>query len=63
MEFTNINDDEQLRMVLSDDFEIVDGDPKFRTKWTDRFNAKQFAKELVKHNYRDGWNLLPDLPA
>jgi hypothetical protein len=62
MEFTNIGDDEQLRMVLSDDFEIIDGDPKFRTKWTDRFNAKQFAKELVKHNYREGWNL-PDMPA
>jgi hypothetical protein len=62
MEFTNIHDDEQLRMVLSDDFEIIDGDPKFRTKWTEPFNAKQFAKELVKHNYREPWKL-PDMPA
>jgi hypothetical protein len=63
MEFTNIGDDEQLRTVLSNDFEIIDGDPQFRTKYTDRFNAKKFAKELVKHNYREGWDLLPDLPA
>jgi hypothetical protein len=62
MEFTNIGDDEKLRTVLSDDFEIVDGDPKFRTKWTQPFNAKQFAKELVKHNYREGWTLT-DMPA
>jgi hypothetical protein len=63
MEFTNINDSEQLRMVLSDDFTIIDGDPRFDTKRTPPFNAKQFAKELVKHNYREGWDLLPDLPA
>jgi hypothetical protein len=62
MEFTNIGDSEELRMVLSDDFEIIDGDPQFRTKWTDPFNAKQFAKELVKHNYRGDWKL-PDMPA
>jgi hypothetical protein len=62
MEFTNISDSEELRMVLSDDFEIIDGDPQFRTKWTDPFNARQFAKELVKHNYRGDWKL-PDMPA
>ncbi|MGW8315872.1 MAG: gfo/Idh/MocA family oxidoreductase, partial [Bacteroidales bacterium] len=62
MEFTNISDSEELRMVLSDDFEIIDGDPKFRTKWTEPFNAKQFARELVKHNYREPWKL-PDMPA
>lgn len=63
MEFMNINDSEELRTVLSNDFTIIDGDPKFDTKWTDRFNARQFAKGLVKHNYREGWDLLPDMPA
>ena len=62
MEFTNIGDDEEIRTVLSDDFEIVDGDPRFQTKWTDPYNAKQFARELVKHNYGEGWKL-PDMPA
>jgi hypothetical protein len=63
MAFTNIGDDEMLKMVLSDDFEIIDGDPKFRTKWTDAFSAREFAKELVKHTPREGGWELPGMPA
>ena len=30
--------------------------------WTDPVNAKDsIAAELIKHNYRQGWNL-PDMP-
>ena len=61
MQFTNIKDDEQIRILIKDDFKIVDGDPKFNKIWTDPINAKQFAQELIKHNYRAGWNL-PDMP-
>jgi len=56
MEFTNINDDDELRVVESDDFRIVQGDPRFDTKYT-KFNAKKTAKEYIKHNYRKGWEL------
>jgi hypothetical protein len=62
MEFTNISDDEQLRMVIKDGFTITDGDPSFDKTMTPRFSAKEFARELVKHTYRDGWKL-PDMPA
>ncbi len=61
MEFTNIKDDETIRILIKDDFKIVDGDPKFNKIWTDPVNAKQFAAELIKHNYREGWKL-PDMP-
>ena len=61
MQFTNIKDDEQIKILIKDDFKIVDGDPKFNKIWTDPINAKQFAQELIKHNYRAGWNL-PDMP-
>ncbi len=61
MQFTNIKDDETLRILIKDDFKVVDGDPKFNKIWTDPVNAKQFAAELIKHNYRDGWKL-PDMP-
>ena len=37
------------------------GDPKFDKKWTDPVPAQQFAAELIKHNYRDGWKLV-DMP-
>jgi hypothetical protein len=62
MEFTNIGDDETFKIVVKDGFKIHDGHPTFNKTWTDPINAKQFAKELVKHKYRDGWKL-PDMPA
>lgn len=61
MQFTNIKDDETIKILIKDDFKIVDGDPKFNKIWTDPVNAKQFAAELIKHNYREGWKL-PDMP-
>ena len=61
MQFTNIKDDEMIKILIKDDFKIVDGDPKFNKIWTDPINAKQFANELIKHNYRAGWKL-PDMP-
>ncbi len=61
MQFTNIKDDEVIKIIKKDDFKIVDGDPKFNKIWTDPVPAKQFAAELIKHNYRQGWNL-PDMP-
>ena len=38
-----------------------DGHPTFDKTWTDPVNAQQFAQELIKHTYRDGWKL-PDMP-
>jgi len=61
MKFTNIGDDEKLRTCIADNFEIHDGHPTFKKDWTKPFNAKQFAKKLIKHDYREGWSL-PDMP-
>ncbi len=61
MEFTNIGDNDEVRLTISDNFTIVDGDPKFdRPNLT--INAKEFASEMVKHTYRQGFTL-PDMPA
>lgn len=61
MTFSNINAGEKLRLTVSDNFTIVDGDPKF-----DRpdisVDAKQFADEMIRHTYREGYKL-PDMPA
>ena len=56
MKFINISDSDQIRVVTSDKFTIVDGDPKFDTK-RDTLNAKTTAEELIKHTYREGWAL------
>ncbi len=59
MQFTNISDVDTIRTVIKDGFEIIDGHPTFAKTWTDPVNAKAFAQELIKHNYRDGWSLPP----
>ncbi len=61
MEFTNIGDDESLRIVIEDGFQITDGHPTFDKTMTEPLNAKAFSQELIKHKYRDGWNL-PSMP-
>jgi len=61
MEFTNIGDNEELKIMISPGFTIQDGHPSFKKVMTDPINAKAFANELIKHNYRAGWNL-PDMP-
>ncbi len=62
MEFTNINDTDKVRLTISDNFRIVDGDPKFdRPDIT--MNAKEFASEMIKHTYRKGGWTLPDMPV
>jgi hypothetical protein len=50
-----------VRLTISDNFRIIDGDPKFdRPNLT--INAKEFAAEMIRHNYRQGWSL-PDMPV
>jgi len=61
MRFTNIPDDAMIKTVIKDGFHIKDGHPTFDKTWTDPVNAQQFAQELIKHTYRDGW-ALPAMP-
>ncbi len=56
MEFTNIGDDDQIRVIKSDKFEVIDGHPHFDTKH-ETMNAKQAAAEYIRHNYREGWTM------
>jgi len=61
MQFTNIGDDEKIRLMISENFTIKDGHPSSNAKMSDPINAKQFVNELINHNYRIGWNL-PEMP-
>ncbi len=61
MQFTNIDPAATIRTVIEDGFTIKDGHPTFDKKMTDPVNALAYAKELIKHTYRDGWKL-PDMP-
>lgn len=61
MKFTNISPDETIRTVVKDGFKIHNGHPTFDKTWTDPINAQEYAQELIKHTYRDGWKL-PEMP-
>jgi hypothetical protein len=55
MEITNIDSDDEIRVVTTDDFEVVNGDPKFETNY-DTINAQQAASRYIRRPYRDGWS-------
>ena len=56
MRFTNIGSNDQLRVVSSDDFRVIDGHPHFDTKYVN-LPAEETVKEYIRHNYREGWTL------
>ncbi|MBN2485124.1 MAG: Gfo/Idh/MocA family oxidoreductase [Bacteroidales bacterium] len=56
MKFTNISDSEEIQVVKSDKFSIIDGHPHFDTKH-ETINAKAAAEEYIKHTYRQGWSI------
>ncbi|MBN2762319.1 MAG: gfo/Idh/MocA family oxidoreductase, partial [Bacteroidales bacterium] len=60
--FTNITASDKLQICIEDGFNITDGHPTFDKKWTDEMPAEQFAGELIKHHYQNGWSL-PPMPA
>ncbi|MEM1259771.1 MAG: Gfo/Idh/MocA family oxidoreductase [Bacteroidota bacterium] len=55
MKITNISDNDEIRVVTSDKFTVIDGDPRFDTKFA-TMNAKEAAENYVKKTYREGWN-------
>ena len=61
MRFTNITPSEELKVVVSDKFNVVDGHPTFDRKFA-RLNALDTVSEYIKHNYREGWSL-PEMPS
>jgi len=62
MTFTNISANDRIKTVIEDGFVIHDGHPTFDKKWTDEMSAQEYAAELIRHTYRDGWSL-PDMPS
>lgn len=56
MKITNIDPEEEISVVTTDSFTVIDGDPKFDTQY-ETINAKEAAEEYIKHTYREGWEL------
>ncbi|MDR1746223.1 MAG: Gfo/Idh/MocA family oxidoreductase [Tannerella sp.] len=60
MKFININDTDKFKITKADNFKIVNGHPTFNRDEQD-IDAKPFAEELIKHEYKNGYSL-PDMP-
>ncbi len=56
MKFTNISPSDEIRVVTSDRFEVIDGHPHFDTQFA-TMNALEAAKEYINRTYREGWSL------
>lgn len=56
MEITNIGDDDEIRVVTTDKFTVINGHPHFDTQYA-TIKAKPAAEEYIKHHYREGWKL------
>ncbi len=54
MKFENINPQEKIRLINSHVYKKVNKQPQFRTD-TEEVNALEFASEMIKHDYREGW--------
>jgi predicted dehydrogenase len=56
MRITNISEEDEIRVVTSDKFNVIEGHPHFDTQYA-TIKAKPAAEEYIKHTYREGWNL------
>jgi hypothetical protein len=60
MQFNNISPSDELNIVTSDEFSVIDGHPTFNKQFA-KSNALESANGYIKHKYREGWNL-PAMP-
>lgn len=61
MQFTNIPENATVKSMIKDGFSIKDGHPTFQNKYTEPVNAREFAAELIKPKYQNGF-VIPELP-
>ncbi|MBQ0006053.1 MAG: gfo/Idh/MocA family oxidoreductase, partial [Alistipes sp.] len=61
MKFTNIGADEAITFKVKDGFSVKEGHPTFNHVYSEPVNALEFAAELIKHKYYNGYEL-PEMP-
>ncbi len=63
MRFTNIPAGATVQSMIKDGFSIKNGHPTFKNTYTEPVDANEFAKELIKHHYQNGYEeRLPQMP-
>ena len=54
MKITNLSDTEKVKLITSHQYKSNNRRPQFRTDFKE-VNASEFAAEMIKHTYREGW--------
>jgi hypothetical protein len=54
MRFTNISPSDKIKVLSKDEFEVLNGDPKFRKEYQ-TMPALEMTEEWIRHSYRTGW--------
>jgi predicted dehydrogenase len=62
MAFTNIGANETIRLLTKNDFYIENGYPVFDQERAEPVSAAQFAQEMIRHTYHNGFKLV-DMPS
>ncbi|MCT1525206.1 Gfo/Idh/MocA family protein [Sphingobacterium hotanense] len=58
MRFTNINPNDEIKVVSVDEFNVIDGHPRFNRQ-SITLNAAQAAQEWINKPYKNGFSLPP----
>ena len=56
MKILNLSETDEVRVVTSDKFSVIEGHPHFDTQYA-TIKAKPAAEEYIRHTYREGWSL------
>jgi predicted dehydrogenase len=56
MKITNIDDGDEIRVVTTDTFTVIEGHPHFDTQY-ETIKARPASEEYIRHTYREGWQL------
>jgi hypothetical protein len=56
MKITNVDEEDEIRVVTTDKFTVIEGHPHFDTQY-DTIKAKAASEKYIRHTYREGWEL------
>ena len=54
MQFSNIGIKDEIRILMKDEFEIINGSPRFNKDFA-TLPARQVAEQWIRRDYRSGW--------
>ena len=61
MQFTNIPKNATIKGIVEDKFSVQNGNPTFNRVYSEKTDANEYARQLIKPVYRKGWTL-PEIP-